>query len=152
MGNGILMLGRITLVLVLVSAVWQDIKERKISNKTIITGLVLGLFFSALRPDITLPETFFGAAAAFAIGYVCWKLKVFRAGDAKLLCVVGAFTGIRMILPCFVYTIFAGALLGVPLFIKRMIRREKGWTEVPFSPAIAAGTLLVLGFGNTLIL
>lgn len=139
--------GRIFLVVLLVLASAQDIKERKIANKLNVAGLLCGLVLSFFRPDITFGESALGAAVALGVGFACWMLKIFRAGDAKLLCAVGAFVGWKMSLNCLLLAILVGAVAGIPLLIKRLVKKEKGFTKFPFATAITAGTLIGVHIG-----
>lgn len=139
--------GRIALVVLLGLASAQDIKERKIANKINVVGLLCGLLLSVFRPDITIGAAFLGAAVALGVGFVCWMCKIFRAGDAKLLCAVGAFVGWKMALNCLLLAIVVGAVVGLPLLIKRLMKKEKGFTKFPFATAITAGTLIGVHIG-----
>ena len=138
---------QIVLTVFLGLSVIQDIKEQKLSNTRNVVCLLCGLLLSVFRTDLTVADAFFGAVAALGVGLICWMLRVFRAGDAKLLCAVGAYIGIRAVLPCFIYTMVAGALMGLPLFLRKRLRKEKEFTRIPFAPAIAAGTLLAVHLG-----
>ena len=141
-------LSRMVLTVFLGLSVAQDIKEKKLSNKRNVIGLVGGLLLSVFRTDITVLEAFLGAALALGIGIVCWLLKVFRAGDSKLFCAVGAYIGVNLVPHCFVYILMAGAFIGFPFLIAKWRKNEKGFTGIPFAPAIAAGTLLAVHLGD----
>ena len=84
-------ISRFFLILLLGAASAQDIKRRKISNKLNIIGLICGILCAAFDTALTVGEAVLGAIVALCIGIVCWLLKVFRAGDAKLLCAVGIY-------------------------------------------------------------
>lgn len=139
---------KVVLTVFLGLSVAQDIREQKLSNKRNMIGLAGGLLLSIFRTDVTVTEAFSGAAVALCIGAVCWLLKVFKAGDSKLFCVVGAYIGYPMVLPCFFYVLVAGALFGLPLLIVKLLKKKKGFTRMPLAPAIAAGTLFAVYMGN----
>ncbi|MBO5178173.1 MAG: prepilin peptidase [Lachnospiraceae bacterium] len=141
-------ISHIVLILFLGLSVAQDIKERKLSNSRNVASLLCGLLLSVFRTDITVAEAFSGAAFALCIGIFCWLLKVFRAGDSKLFCAVGAYIGVKSVFSCFVYTLLAGALIGLPFWVAKLRKKEKGFTEIPFAPAIAVGTLLAVYVGD----
>ncbi|MBP3579406.1 MAG: prepilin peptidase [Lachnospiraceae bacterium] len=129
-------------------SVVQDIKERRLSNKRNVIGLLCGLLISAFRTDMTLTDAFLGAVFALCIGIACWLLKVFRAGDSKLFCAVGAYIGVKSVFSCFIYTLLAGALIGLPFWVAKLRKKKKDFTEIPFAPAIALGTFLAVYVGD----
>ena len=137
----------ISLVAVLTVAMYQDIKMRKIKNAVNVTGVVLGILFAVLLPERKLLPAFVGFFVLLAVGIACWRLKLFRAGDAKLLCVVGTFLEWKMGLNILLLSILCGAVLGLPLVIRRMIKKEKELTKFPFSLAIALASVLGICFG-----
>ena len=128
-------------------AVLQDVKQFKIENKINVTGVALGILFAAILPERKLLPALLGFFIVLAVGILCWNLKFFRAGDAKLLCVVGAFLGWKMGLNILLISILCGALLGSPLVIRRLIKKEKELTKFPFSIAIALASVLGVCFG-----
>ena len=77
--------------LILIIAMWQDVKMRRIKNEVNVAGVVLGILFALILPEREVLPAIAGLFALLAVGILCWRLKFFRAGDAKLLCVVGAF-------------------------------------------------------------
>ena len=137
----------ISLAAVLIVAMYQDIKKRKIKNVVNVTGVVLGILFAALLPERELLPAFVGFFVLLVVGIACWRLKLFRAGDAKLLCAVGAFLEWKMGLNILLLSILCGAVLGLPLVIRRMIKKEKELTKFPFSLAIALASVLGIFFG-----
>lgn len=140
----------ICLFAVLGVAVWQDIRTKKIKNKLNVTGVCLGLLFAILLPERDILSALFGFFVMLAAGLLCWNLHVFRAGDAKLLCVVGAFLGWKKGVSCLLTAIILGAIIGLPLFLRRLYKRQKGLTKFPFSIAITAACLLGECFGYLL--
>ena len=127
------------LAAILGTAVWQDVRTRKIKNRVSVTGAALGLASAVLLPERHIADALLGFFVMLGTGMLCWKLRVFRAGDAKLLCAVGSFTGWKMGLNCLLIAVLIGAAAGLPAVITRLCRREKGRTPFPFSIAIAAG-------------
>lgn len=142
-----LVLQYICLAIVLGTAVWQDIRTRKIKNQVCMSGVLAGLAFALILPQRHILDAFTGFFVMLGIGILCWKLHVFRAGDAKLLCAVGSFTDWKMGVNCLLVAVVIGALFGLPFVILRLKRREGGRTAFPFSVAIAAGCVfgLILG-------
>lgn len=135
------------LMLLLGVASVQDIKQRKIPNKLNLAGFACGILCSIFDNTFAVSEAILGAAVALCIGVVCWFLKVFRAGDAKLLCAVGAFVGWKMSINVFLFSLLAGVVAGLPYVIFRLVRKEKGLTKFPFATAIMAGTIVGMHAG-----
>lgn len=131
----------------LIGVTGTDIKTHKIKNEMCMLGMVLGLIFSVLSPDRTFLSAIIGFFFMLAVGFAAWLLKVFRAGDAKLFSVIGAFMGWKMGLNIFLISVLCGAVIGIPLVIRRLIKKEKGWTQFPFSIAITIACILCVCFG-----
>lgn len=128
-------------------AVWQDITTKKIKNHVSVAGAALGLIFALLLPGRHIVDALLGFVILLGAGMLCWKLHVFRAGDAKLLCAVGSFTGWKMGLNCLMIAILVGAVIGFPMVVYRIYKKKGGKTTFPFSIAIAIGCAIGLIFG-----
>lgn len=128
-------------------AVWKDVTQFKIENKINVTGVALGFLFAAILPERKMLPALLGFFIVLVVGILCWNLKFFRAGDAKLLCVAGTFLEWKMGLNILLISIVCGAVLGIPLTIRRLIKKEKELTKFPFSIAIALASVLGVCFG-----
>lgn len=137
----------ICFAIVLALAVWQDIRIRKIKNELNVTGVVLGLLFAILLPERNILSALIGVIVLLVVGIFCWKLNFFRAGDAKLLCVVGAFLEWKMGLNVLLIAIICGAIIGLPFVIVRIVKKKKELTKFPFAIAIAIAAIIGLRFG-----
>ncbi len=135
------------LAVILGAAVWQDIRTRKIKNQVCVSGVLLGLASALILPGMYILDALAGFLVMLGVGMLCWKFHVFRAGDAKLLCAVGSFTGWKMGINCLLIAVLLGAFLGLPLVILRLKKGKGGRTAFPFSVAIAAGCVFGLIFG-----
>jgi prepilin peptidase CpaA len=84
----------LTLLVIVVLAVRQDLIERRIANSLTLAGLACGLALQALAGGAT---GFLHALAGAGVGLLCflpWYLsKGMGAGDVKLMAVAGAFFG-----------------------------------------------------------
>ena len=77
---------------------YTDIKERKIYNKTTITGIALGIIFNSLlfaTPHLESGLLFSiqGIALGLILFFVPFSLGGLGGGDLKLLAMIGAFQG-----------------------------------------------------------
>ena len=137
----------ICLFCILFIGVIQDIRMRKIKNKVSAGGALAGLVFAVLLPQRHILDAFLGFFIMLAVGMFCWRLKVFRAGDAKLLCAVASFTDWKMGINTLLVAVIFGAVAGLPMVIGRIWKKEGGKTAFPFSVAIAAGCIFGIVFG-----
>lgn len=102
----------VTLAVLLAGAVATDLRQGRIPNSLIVCGLLLGCAAGAWRAGWTgLGTSGAGALAGLAILLPFFALRLVGAGDAKLLAVVGAFTGPRALLPICLFTFLAGGVL-----------------------------------------
>jgi Flp pilus assembly protein protease CpaA len=69
-----------------------DMRTTKIPNALTFPLMLLGLLVQA-TVGTGITDGLMGLAAAFAIHYVLWQIKLEGAGDAKLMMAVGAFVG-----------------------------------------------------------
>lgn len=138
----------VVIAALLFCAVWQDVKENKISNKLNVAGAVAGVVLALVLPHRGVVDALLGVLACFLCGLLCWNLKVFRAGDAKLFCAIGAFMGWQLGISCILYAIVVGSVMGLPCVIwHRIIRREKEMVKMTFSIPIAIACVLCYVFG-----
>jgi leader peptidase (prepilin peptidase) / N-methyltransferase len=102
-----------------------------------------------------LPVTPAEAIIGAAVGYLSlWTVfHVFRLctgkegmgyGDFKLLAALGAWLGVRMLLPIVLFSALAGAVVGVALILSG--RRGRG-VPMPFGPFLAAAGWLAMMWG-----
>lgn len=77
----------------LAAAVVSDFRSRKVKNRLVLAGVLLATVLAALAGPQEFWNAVAGGTAALAAGFVLWKLRVFRAGDAKLLWMTMQFAG-----------------------------------------------------------
>ena len=73
-----------------VAAVW-DFRTRRIPNRLIVAGLVLGLALAGIEGNLT--TSLLGAGVALGVGIVPFALHALGGGDVKAAIVVGVFVG-----------------------------------------------------------
>lgn len=157
----------LTFVALLASAVFWDLKERRIPNNVTGPGLVMGLALAGLIEGSLPGSALAGAVVGLLLSIPLVALGGLGAGDAKLITAVGSFVGIGGLLPVFVFggifggilavvnALRRGALLGVLVNTKNLliyqltlgrhgerIRLDSpGVHTIPYGLAIAAGAL-----------
>lgn len=101
----------VTLIVLLAIAVYRDLASRRIPNVLIVAGLAVALAFSVVEGNLSDRALGFGAGLLIFLPF--FALRLVGAGDAKLMAVVGAFTGVPALVPITLYTCIAGGLLGL---------------------------------------
>lgn len=151
--------GCVLFVFVLVAAV-QDVRDRKIKNWWNLSGILAAFFLALCREEITVFGFFVGVLTAFALSFFCWKLRAFKAGDAKMLCVIGGLFGWKLFVCDFLLTILLGGAAGLCFLVDRKIRFRKSEKELqekekrnkfPFAIVIAVAAVISWIFQQQLI-
>lgn len=157
-------------------AVYWDVKERRVPNKVVASGLLAALAFHAWQFGLPgFAAALIGAATGLLVLLPLNLLRVMGAGDVKLMAMAGAFgASIPAALWMVLYTLVAGGLLVVlyatigrawgRLFGNLFVMLQLGPGELdasgtggtsrlqtaarlPYAAAIACGSLAYLLFG-----
>lgn len=142
---------------------WQDWRSRKIPNSWNLASLAVALGVQTMLPagsglfSVAAPGALGGAQALLAagamllLGLLLWKLRLFGAGDAKMLTAIAAFVGPAGVLPVLLLTLCAGGVLALAALAWRKVAAlpphstagspAKADLRLPYSLAIMAGTL-----------
>lgn len=110
--------------LLLLAAVWTDLKMGLIPNQFVFSGLAVGLLFNTVLPEglgfaSLLPgglgfwSALTGAAIGLAVMLPMYLLRAMGAGDVKLMAMVGAFLGPEDVLGAVLCTFIAGGVLSL---------------------------------------
>jgi prepilin peptidase CpaA len=120
----------IVLCLLLVGAVWTDVRERRIFNRLVFAGAFAGLVFNTVLPEglgfaSALPGAlgFWDALAGLATGLglmlPLYLLRAMGAGDVKLMAMVGAFLGPRATVGVVLATFIVGGVMIVAVVLRK---------------------------------
>lgn len=161
----------VILLVLLATAVWADLRTRRIPNPLIAMGLVAGILGQALLEG--------GAGLASAgsgalVGLLCllpfYATGSMGAGDVKLMAVCGAFLGPLMVFLAAAASLLIGGAIGLFWYFRYeqepaeasslAIREPVGGQErngapavapagIPYALAIAAGSLCSLAAVDT---
>lgn len=102
------------LIPILVIATAFDLKSRRIPNILILSGLILGLDVAGILGGATgLLHALAGSGLALLLTFPLYMLRIFGAGDVKLISVVGAFLGSGQILWALLTIFVAGGVLAL---------------------------------------
>ena len=136
----------LTLLGLLCFAVYTDMTRTRISNRLIVSGLILALIFRIAEEggsgalvymmNISIPVIFL---------YVLFQLHVLGAGDIKLFSMIGAFISTQELVWVVAASFIIGAVLGLlKLVYKYFFQKECDGklTKIHFSPAIIIAYLI----------
>lgn len=124
--NAVQIASELTLYTVVGVAVIQDLQSMKISNRLILTGLVLSLMFGIISGRTSqilyiLWNIFFPVIVL----YILYLSGVLGAGDIKLFSVIGGFTDFHILTRCMLAAFFASAVISaVRLLHNRSLKRS----------------------------
>lgn len=136
------------LLLILAIAVVTDVRHRRVPNVLVLAGLLAGLLFHGLGPQVSGAGGLFstqpgalggwralgGAAAGLLLFLPFYLLRLLGAGDVKLLAVVGSFAGAAAFVNLALFVLLAGGLLA----LARMAWARNG-------PLVLRNALLAVG-------
>jgi leader peptidase (prepilin peptidase) / N-methyltransferase len=115
-----------------------------------------GLVASAVGWTIPLSDALWGAVAGYlSLWSVYWLFKLTTGkegmgfGDFKLLAALGAWLGVKMVLPILLGASIIGAVVGIGMKMSAALREGR---YVPFGPFLAGAGLVVLFAGPVRVL
>lgn len=130
-------------VLVMI-ACGMDVKQRRISNRLILTGLCIALIRRCILKGIVgIVEVLFLSSFPIIVLYLFFLSGILGAGDIKLFSLIGGFLNFRQLVKCIVYAFIVAAIVSFgKLFLygnlktglcngmMYLFRLSKGETEV----------------------
>ncbi len=148
-------LGLFVLSAALVVVTFIDLDHQIIPDVISLPGVVAGVVFSFVNPDVTWSSSLIGVALgagillAVALGYqACTGREGMGGGDVKLLAMIGAFLGWQSV----PFTLLFASSIGSAVGIGAMIRQHRdAKLALSFGPFLSFGALCYLFFGDPLI-
>jgi prepilin peptidase CpaA len=163
------------LSVLLVVAVATDLKSHRIPNLLLVPALSLALMLHAVNAGMVgLFTAIGGLAAGLAMLLPLYAVGGMAAGDVKLLGVVGSFLGPWGAVVAGLATMMAGAVLGIAIIlwhrlwpllethaalfsgphnsstrpppVSQTVQTRSKITNIPYAPAVAAGTIAALWY------
>ncbi|MFH1362113.1 MAG: prepilin peptidase [bacterium] len=140
-------------ILLLLMISFIDFEFQLIPDALSITGIVFGLVFHLFTGD------FFNALIGLALGFgllflvgklgkICFKKEALGEGDLYLAAFIGAYLGWSGLLAALFLSYLLAGAAAVFLLATGKVKMS---SYVPFGPALAAGGIIVLFFGERII-
>ena len=121
----------IILCFLLVTAVIQDIRSGRVSNKLILFGLLVGLFSKVWEYDARGIYLFLrNISVPVILFYLLFLMHVLGAGDIKLFSMIGGILTIQELFLCIWYSFMAGGILSLFYLLKdkdRWMKLKYAW-------------------------
>ncbi len=103
-------------------AACTDYSKRRIHNAWILAGVGIGLLSNLLQGGVSaLAASLLGSALGLALGYVLWLLHVFKAGDGKLVWMIGTILGYAAMWPCLAAALLCSGAVSLVLLLRHGI-------------------------------
>jgi leader peptidase (prepilin peptidase)/N-methyltransferase len=153
-GPTILMPVRLLFACALIVLFLIDLEHQILPDVITLPGIVLGVIFSLVLPPgpvMSLLGVLLGGGLLWGIAEAWFRLRKVEAmgfGDVKMLAMVGAWLGVKMVLVTFVLSSMLGGLIGAVLI---GARRADMATRVPFGTMLAVAALVASVYGEPLL-
>jgi leader peptidase (prepilin peptidase)/N-methyltransferase len=131
-----------------------DLEHHLLPNAITLPGIVVGLAFSLLLPPgivDALIGALIGGGVLWAIGEVYFRMtgqEGMGGGDVKMLAMIGAFLGWKLVLVTLVFSSVAGSVIGVLVLATR---RGGMKHALPYGTFLALGALIASLFGDQIV-
>jgi len=146
--------GALVLTWSLIALTVVDIDTQLLPDDITLPLIWLGLLVNLNGTFVPLREAVIGAVAGYlSLWAVYWLFKLATGkegmgyGDFKLLAVIGAWLGWKMLPLVILLSSLVGAVVGISLIAFARYGRN---TPIPFGPYIAAAGLIALFWGETI--
>ena len=131
-----------------------DLEHHLLPNVITLPGILVGLAFSSMLPPgivDALIGTVVGGGVLWLIGEAYYRysgVEGMGGGDVKMLAMIGAFLGWKLVILTLVLSSFAGALVGV---IVIAIRRGDMKYALPYGTFLSLAALVSSLFGARIV-
>ena len=127
-----------------------DLERQVILNLLVISGFAASLVVASFWPDIGPARAATGAGVGFGLLLAMYLVPgaIMGEGDVKLAAVVGAATGFPLVAVGLGLAFVSGGLAAAALLATGKRTRKD---RVPFGPFLAAGAMVTLVWGDTIL-
>jgi leader peptidase (prepilin peptidase)/N-methyltransferase len=149
-----LLLSRLLFVAMLIALFAIDLEHQLLPDRITLPGIVVGLLLSIWLPP-GLRDAFLGlllgGGVLFALGETYFRFRGIEGmgfGDVKMLAMVGAFLGWKLVIVTFVLSSLVGGLFAMVLLLSR---RTTLTSALPFGTFLAMGAFIASLWGEWLM-
>ncbi|HEY2432121.1 MAG TPA: prepilin peptidase [Vicinamibacterales bacterium] len=131
-----------------------DLEHQILPDRITLPGIVVGFASSLFLPPgplMSLAGMVVGGGILWVIAEAWFRLRKIEAmgfGDVKMLAMVGAVLGLRLVLLTFILSTMIGGVVAVALIATR---RANMATAVPFGTMLAAAALAASLYGDVIL-
>jgi leader peptidase (prepilin peptidase)/N-methyltransferase len=131
-----------------------DLQHKILPNVITLPGIAVGVLANALAGPgwvASLIGAAVGAGILFAIAEVYYRVRHEEGlgmGDVKMLGMIGAFLGWKLVLVTLVLSSFLGSIVGIGVLIAK---KESLKYALPFGTFLAAGALVAAVGGDAIL-
>lgn len=153
-GYGFLAIAALIFVWAMIVLAFIDLDTQLLPDDVTLPLLWVGLLVNLGDGFTDIRSAIIGAVSGFLalwLVYWCFKLATGKEGmgygDFKLLAVIGAWFGWKMLPLVILLSSLVGAIVGIGLIVATKHRRDD---PIPFGPYLVSGGLIALFWGNQL--
>ena len=131
-----------------------DLEHRILPDVITLPGIILGLIFSFFLPPGWLDSLIglvVGGGSLWLMGEIYFRLRHEEGmgfGDVKMLAMIGAFLGWKLMLLTLVLSSFIGSIVGVAMIV---LKRGDMKYALPFGTFLAVGALVAAVAGDRIV-
>lgn len=144
----------------LIIATFVDFEIQEIPDEVTLLGLIMGvglsLAFPSIFGEVSISKSFLnslfgmlaGAAAIYLMGFfgeLVFKKEAMGGGDVKLLAMIGAFLGWKLVLVTFFLAPVFGSIVGI------IVRIRDGRHTIPYGPHLSLAAVVAIFWGEKLL-
>src|SRR5439155_4851243 len=154
-GPGVLLASRLVFGCSLIALFAIDLEHHLLPNAITLPGIVVGFVFSVFAEPgwpSSLIGAIVGAGSLFAIAEAYYRVRGEEGlgmGDVKMLAMIGAFLGWKMVLLTLVLSSISGSIVGVAILL---VKKESLKYALPFGTFLAIGALISAVAGDALLM
>ena len=153
-GHGPLLYVRLLFVASLIVLFSIDVRHKILPNAITVPGIAVGLVSAWFLPpgwSAALIGAAGGAALLWGIAYAYYRVREEEGlgmGDVKMLAMIGAFLGWKLMLLTIVLASLSGSIVGLAIVL---IKRGSMKYALPFGTFLAVGALVALLAGDGIV-
>ena len=153
-GWSALLVPRLLFACMLVVLFAIDLEHQLLPNVITLPGIVIGLIASAVLPPAFIDAiigVLVGGGVLWLIGEAYYRYsgqEGLGGGDVKMLAMIGAFLGWKLVLVTLVLSSFAGSIIGLGVIV---MKRGGMKYALPYGTFLALGALTASLFGDRIV-